>query len=656
MSGKPSPIGSASLPADEPRSGRSAWLIAHRDELAIMRARLRGREWRGSGARLVVFAIGVVGIIRCWPAPRDIAGFAVIATACFAATVAWHRRRRSARLAVERRQQIVAESLQRIAGERVVLRQGAALPAADAAPTIPPRLSDGPRWSLTAQEIDDLDLFAEPVGVFGLLNRTSSVLGRRRLHDALAHPMLSPEHIAHRYAAVRGLARQPALRIGTMAELLPLRSAGAALDALVSAIQTAAPLPPNLPVIVLRVWGILSAAGAVAAIWLWLNAGNSAGGLLLLALFMLNTAVWLPMRRALRRALDPWRGLSRSADACLAAARYAASDLPGDGELGSLRAAFADASKSPALPALCRRLPWADAGGPLHAALNALCFYDLNVAHGILRVVLRHRDALIAALSALADLELLLSLATFADEEAHTCDPVIVADHTVTIDAGRHPLIDPRESVPNDVHLDRRTRGWVLTGSNMSGKSTFLRMVGINVLLAQIGSAAMARSMRLSPVRLITDLRARDDIGRHESYFMAEVRHLHRLVAPPPGDTPVLGLIDEPFRGTNSDEQVAASVAVTCHLLESGNFFLIATHDRQLTRVAERDGGANHHFAEELHANGMVFDYRLRAGPARTRNAIDILEREGYPSAILAAARKHIDGDGHLDRPAPRDA
>jgi DNA mismatch repair ATPase MutS len=114
------------------------------------------------------------------------------------------------------------------------------------------------------------------------------------------------------------------------------------------------------------------------------------------------------------------------------------------------------------------------------------------------------------------------------------------------------------------------------------------------------------------------------------------------MILAPAADTPLLGLIDEPFRGTNSRDQSAASIAVVHHLLQSPGLFLIATHDQHLTELA--DGGAAHncHFREDLSNGEFVFDYHLHPGPAQTRNALRILECEGYPPALVRQAHEWL--------------
>ena len=103
-----------------------------------------------------------------------------------------------------------------------------------------------------------------------------------------------------------------------------------------------------------------------------------------------------------------------------------------------------------------------------------------------------------------------------------------------------------------------------------------------------------------------------------------------------------LGLIDEPFRGTNSQERVAASVALVEHLMETQDFFLLATHEQTLTGLVEGKPAANYHFQEQLGADGEIFDHRLRAGPASQRNALRLLEREGYPPSMVERANEWI--------------
>jgi len=425
-----------------------------------------------------------------------------------------------------------------------------------------------------------------------------------------------------------------------MAGAAVLRGRDVQLDELTAAIRKAREFPATIPIGLLRLWGTASLLGSIWGLGR-MAVGETGWVGPLLGLLFVNGFVYYRLRAVLNATVNPWRRLGPAADGVLVATERARADLPDDGELRALRERFGAVLGSGALPGLLRYLYWADTGGPVHGFLNAIFFYDLQVGQAILRRVLPNRDALLECVAAVAELEALMSLACFADEQPVSCYPVLASEVSLMIDGGRHPLVDPEACVANGVELNRERHVWVITGSNMAGKSTFLRMIGVNALLAQIGSAVCAERMVLSPMRLVTDLRARDDLAEHASYFMAEVRHIRRVVAGPDDPTPMLGLIDEPFRGTNSVEQSAAGVALVRHLMRSRGLFVVATHDRAITRETE----ANFHFQENLGESGPVFDYRLRKGPARTRNALEILAREGYPAALVDDARK-MAGEG----------
>ena len=573
-----------------------------------------------------------------------VAGGAIVAAGAvlFVLAVRRHHRARDKRQFAEQLLLMLDESLRRCGGVVTLIRSHER-PAdvAEPALSLPPILDSGPTWALTGQEFDDLDLYSAPVGVFGLLNRTSTALGSRRLVEWLEHPCLAADRLLARQAAVRWLAGHPQERLNVMAAASALRSRDEAVDQFVGAVHGATALPWPVASVVLRVWSLVTAGLTLYAL-VRMGLGQIGWVYGLLGLLAVNGTMFLAIRRTVQCCLGPWKHVAVAVAGYRWAAGQAAADLPVERELGKLRDRFAAVMQPGALPTLCRRAAWSDSGGAIHTVFNAMFFWDLHVAEAILRCVLPNREALRAGLSALADLEALTSLACFAYEQPVRCYPGPTSDCLISITGGRHPLITPDRVVSNDVHLDDATRTWVITGSNMSGKSTFLRMVGVNCLLAQIGTAATAERMTWCPSRLITDLQVRDSLSKDESYFLAEVRHLRRMLLPDSHSSPVLGLIDEPFRGTNSSEQAAASAALVEHLMRSGGLFAVATHDLQLTTLADGTTARNRHFTENLDADGLVFDYTLRDGPVTSRCALRILEREGYPADVLARAHEWL--------------
>ena len=197
-----------------------------------------------------------------------------------------------------------------------------------------------------------------------------------------------------------------------------------------------------------------------------------------------------------------------------------------------------------------------------------------------------------------------------------------------------HPLIKPESKVCNDFELDDQRKIAILTGSNMAGKSTFLRTVGVNLCLAYAGAPVNADGLQTSPFRIFTCIKVSDSVQDGLSYFYAEVKRLKALLSATEGEEelPVLFLIDEIFRGTNSRERHIGSRAYIRALSSRKTVGLVATHDLELVKLADEiPGVANFHFREEVREGRMVFDYHLRMGPCPTTNALQIMRLEGLP-------------------------
>ena len=238
-------------------------------------------------------------------------------------------------------------------------------------------------------------------------------------------------------------------------------------------------------------------------------------------------------------------------------------------------------------------------------------------------------------LDAWYELEALNSLANFAYLNPHYVFPEMSAQ------TGRfaarnlgHPLLKPEIKVCNDFELAHGQQIVILTGSNMAGKSTFLRTIGVNLCLAYAGATVNADRMDASLFRVFTCIKVSDSVQDGLSYFYAEVKRLQALLAAAKADDPlpVLFLIDEIFRGTNSRERLIGSRSYIRELSKGPSVGFIATHDLELIKLADEiEGVTNLHFREEVHNGRMVFDYRLRTGPCPTTNALTIMRLEGLP-------------------------
>lgn len=195
-----------------------------------------------------------------------------------------------------------------------------------------------------------------------------------------------------------------------------------------------------------------------------------------------------------------------------------------------------------------------------------------------------------------------------------------------------HPLLDA--PVPNDVSLPGPRHALLITGSNMSGKTTLMRAVGANVVLALAGAPVNARSFRLSPLQTLTSMRVKDSLERGVSYFYAEVQRIKAVLdAAQAARGQALFLLDEILLGTNTRERQIASREVLRLLLGTGAIGAVTTHDLSLAVLADEPGAhvVNVHFRDHLEAGKMVFDYRLRQGVVDTTNALRVLRLAGVP-------------------------
>jgi hypothetical protein len=290
------------------------------------------------------------------------------------------------------------------------------------------------------------------------------------------------------------------------------------------------------------------------------------------------------------------------------------------------------------------RLSLADArhSAPLHFILQTLVLWDFHVLARLeewQRAAGRHARRWLLSLG---EVEALAALGGLRFDNPAWCLPEVVAGQpeVAARDLG-HPLLPPARRVGNDVTVGPAGSFLLVTGSNMSGKSTLLRAIGINAVLAQAGGPACAAALRLPPLRLATSILVEDSLAGGISFFLAELLRIKQVVAAAPeaeheGVT-LLYLLDEVLRGTNSAERQIAVRRVLRYLLAHGALGAISTHDLELAAGAGLTQAARPvHFRETLIAEvpgpegpRMTFDYRLRPGPATTTNALELLRQVG---------------------------
>lgn len=275
--------------------------------------------------------------------------------------------------------------------------------------------------------------------------------------------------------------------------------------------------------------------------------------------------------------------------------------------------------------------------------VHALVPWDFFFTHRLELIRKDLAQLLPSWLNAWYELEALNSLANFSYLNPSYVFPVIVAGTEIQLPANSdtfsardlgHPLLKPEAKVCNDFDLSEAQRVVVLTGSNMAGKSTFLRTLGVNLVLAYAGAPVNATDFKTSLFRVFTCIKVSDSVQDGLSYFYAEVKRLKALLTATEAQhpLPVLFLIDEIFRGTNSRERLLGSRAYLRALSQRRTAGLVATHDLELVKLADEIRGvANFHFREDVREGRMVFDYKLRSGPCPTTNALQIMKLEGLP-------------------------
>jgi hypothetical protein len=311
-------------------------------------------------------------------------------------------------------------------------------------------------------------------------------------------------------------------------------------------------------------------------------------------------------------------------------------------KLAALQAALVGTGAPPShlIARLQRAVAWHDSTHNPYLQLTLIAYLLLirgQAAVAIDRWHAAHRGGLALWLRAVGELEALASLATHAFEHPGDSFPTVEDEGSpaaplVHADALAHPLIPERTAVRNDVRLGGgEARVLIVSGSNMSGKSTLLRAVGANVVLGLAGAPVRASAMRLSGMTIGATLRVEDSLLAGHSRFFTEILRVRGIVRAAREGRPLLFLLDEILHGTNSHDRRVGAQAIVRALVEAGAIGLVTTHDLALTEVAgSLDGRAvNVHFEDRIEQGRMVFDYRMRPGVVEHSNALALMREIG---------------------------
>jgi hypothetical protein len=287
--------------------------------------------------------------------------------------------------------------------------------------------------------------------------------------------------------------------------------------------------------------------------------------------------------------------------------------------------------------------------------INALVPWDLYFAHRLNQYKETIKTDLPIWIDTWYELEALNALANFGSLHPDYVFPDVLpvmtpsAQPVLRACGLGHPLLPYEGRVCNDFTFAHLGEIALITGSNMSGKSTFLRTLGVNLCLAYAGAPVNATALQTGLLRLFTCMKVSDSVTDGISYFYAEVRRLKALLRACEAEEPIplCFLIDEIFRGTNNRERLIGSRAYIHALARGHGVGVISTHDLELVTLADTIPSiCNYHFREEVHDGHMVFDYQLRPGPCPTTNALQIMQMEGLPIAEVPAVDTYLGHEG----------
>ncbi|MEO6733688.1 MAG: hypothetical protein ABIN01_20865 [Ferruginibacter sp.] len=264
--------------------------------------------------------------------------------------------------------------------------------------------------------------------------------------------------------------------------------------------------------------------------------------------------------------------------------------------------------------------------------LAILFQWDLQQVMALEKWKKRNQQSITDWFDALGKLEAISSLATVYFNHPEWCFPILKEVHfSIQGDEIGHPLINKNKRVNNPISINKSGELMLITGSNMAGKSTYLRSIGINVVLTMMGSAVCAKNFSLSPVQLITSMRVADNLEENTSTFYAELKKLKTVIEKVNNNEKVFILLDEILRGTNSLDRHTGSVALTKQLIKHNAAAIIATHDIELAKLKE-DYPAhmlNYHFDAQVSNDELYFDYELKEGICSSINASILMKKIG---------------------------
>jgi len=268
-------------------------------------------------------------------------------------------------------------------------------------------------------------------------------------------------------------------------------------------------------------------------------------------------------------------------------------------------------------------------------AIKIIFNLEYIVFYSFINSIIKEKDSIEKLYLFIGEIDTAISTASLKAGELKTCTPTF-SNTDISVSEITHPLVE--NCIVNDLELNNKSL--LLTGSNMSGKSTFIRTFSINSLLAQTFNLCFATTYNAPFYKLHSAIRITDDLLEDTSYYLQEILRVKKLIEASKDNKPCLFVLDEIFKGTNTIERVSGGKAILSYLNKGNNMVLVSTHDIELTEMLEQENYGLYHFTETIENNKLHFDHKLKSGKLKTRNAIKILELYEYPTEIISDARQ----------------
>ena len=473
---------------------------------------------------------------------------------------------------------------------------------------------------------DDLNLDE----LFQLIDRTESDIGQQLLFDMLRRPAQDTDLLQRRAQRMQLMANHEPFRLDLQMELRTLT--GFRISRLPSLIFGQLPELPRW------YYGFL-AMPVLAVASVILGFVNPVFFLGLAVLPVVNLVIQSVVEGRLARFTAAISGMRPFLSAAEAMGRKEAEHGNPLGDFGDTMRSHSqklDTLKSRVSKYLHQGSP-GDMGTLIWDYLNILLLVKINMFTLSVREIRKHQQTLQKLYHQLGHLDAVIAAASFKEGLAKQCRPQFQASgNRLRFQQMYHPLLE--DPVPNSVTVGER--GILVTGSNMSGKTTFLKTIGVNQLLAQTFNFCCAEEAQLSFCAITSSMRRNDDLTDGKSFYMGEVERVKKLIDAD-GESSInnLFLLDEIFRGTNTIERISASLEVLKWLNAKQNFVLASTHDLELVDLLEQQYEF-YHFSEEVSEGALTFDYKLKPGHSSTKNAIKLLGVCNYPDEIVHGAMK----------------